>query len=69
VDVLTEGILEVSSGQEKWWRAASAIPFKIGLAGCGKTVVARENFDGPHVWHNKRTPAGELSETDRMGEG
>ena len=21
------------------------------LAGCGKTMLARENFDGPHVWH------------------
>jgi hypothetical protein len=25
------------------------------LAGCGKTVPARENFDGPHTWHNGRT--------------
>ncbi len=45
-----------------------AAPFKRGLAGCGKTIVARENFDGPHVWDNKRTPAGELRETGRMGE-
>jgi hypothetical protein len=42
VDVPTEGILEVSSGREKWWRAASATPLKRGLAGCGKTVVACE---------------------------
>ena len=21
----------------------------------GKTMLARENFDGPHVWHNRRT--------------
>ena len=20
------------------------------LAGCGKTTLARENFEGPHVW-------------------
>ena len=25
------------------------------LASCGKTMLARENFDGPHVWHNRRT--------------
>jgi len=25
------------------------------LAGCGKTISARENFDGPHVRHNRRT--------------
>ncbi len=42
VDVPTEGILEVSSGRGKWWRAASATPFKRGLAGCGKTIVACE---------------------------
>jgi hypothetical protein len=33
VDVPTEVILEVSSGREKWWRAASAIPVKRDLAG------------------------------------
>jgi hypothetical protein len=27
----------------------------FGLGGCGKTILARENFDGPHVWHNRRT--------------
>jgi hypothetical protein len=26
-----------------------------GLAGCGKTISARENVDGPHVRHNGRT--------------
>ena len=25
------------------------------LAGCGKTILACYNFDGPHVWHNRRT--------------
>ena len=25
------------------------------LAGCGKTISARENFDGPHVQHSRRT--------------
>ena len=25
------------------------------LAGCGKTTLARENFEGPHVWYNSRT--------------
>ena len=28
----------------------------LSLEGCGKTIVVRENFDGPHVWHNRRTP-------------
>jgi len=42
-----------------------AAPFKRGLAGCGKTIVARENFDGlpvyvrirtcRHMWHDRRT--------------
>ena len=28
-------------------------------AGCGKTMLARESFDGVHVWHNRRNaPAG-----------
>ena len=27
-----------------------------GLTGCAKTISARENFDGPHVRHNGRTP-------------
>ena len=22
------------------------------LTGCGKALLARENLDGPHVWHN-----------------
>ena len=25
------------------------------LAGCGKTIVARENFEGLHVWRNWRS--------------
>ena len=25
-----------------------------GLAGYGETILARENFGGPHVWHNRR---------------
>ena len=25
------------------------------LAGCGKAISARENFDGPHVWPNRST--------------
>jgi len=25
-----------------------------GLAGYGETILARENFGGPHVWHNSR---------------
>jgi hypothetical protein len=24
------------------------------LAGCGKTILLCENFDGPHVWDNER---------------
>ena len=26
------------------------------LAGWGKTMLARENFDGPHMGYNGRTP-------------
>ena len=25
--------------------------FPGAVAGCGKTMLARENFDGPRVWH------------------
>jgi hypothetical protein len=25
------------------------------LTGCGKTILACENFVGPHVWHNRNT--------------
>ena len=25
------------------------------IAGCGKTISARENFDSSHVWLNRRT--------------
>lgn len=25
-----------------------------GLEGDGETILARENFDGPHVWHDRR---------------
>ena len=25
-----------------------------GLAGYGETILARENFGGPRVWHNSR---------------
>jgi hypothetical protein len=25
------------------------------LAGWGEIIVARENFEGPHVWHNRRS--------------
>ena len=28
----------------------------LWLAGCGKTMLARENFVGPHRWHNGKTP-------------
>jgi len=52
-----------------------AAPFKRDLAGCGKTVVARENFDGPHMCLRGAQSSGitrkfrrELSETGRMGE-
>src|SRR5882762_3227163 len=26
----------------------------LPLAGIGKTILARENFDGPHVWDKRR---------------
>ena len=25
------------------------------LAGCGTTILASENFEGPRMWHNRRT--------------
>ncbi len=31
-------------------------PEGTGQAGCGKTMLAREDFDGPRVWDNKSTP-------------
>ncbi len=39
---------------------ASAHTLKRGLlTGCGKTMLVRENFDGPHVWRQQQnTPAG-----------
>jgi hypothetical protein len=30
-------------------------PAVFHLAGCGKTIVARENYDSPRVWHNRKT--------------
>ena len=30
-------------------------PEGTGQAGCGKTMLAREDFDGPRVWDNKST--------------
>ena len=45
------------------------------LAGCGKTISARENFDGPHVRHNRRTLVQDAQKgrsagrSERRGEG
>jgi hypothetical protein len=30
------------------------------LAGCGKTLLPRENFDDPHMWHNGRETPGRM---------
>jgi hypothetical protein len=38
-----------------------------GLTGCGKTISARENADGPHVRHNGRTPHGMLKNAVQQG--
>jgi hypothetical protein len=65
VDVSTEGILEVSSGREKCWRAASATSFRRGLAGCGKAVVACENFDGSHVCLRRAQSSGTIEKHSR----
>ena len=29
-------------------------PLQEGLTGYGETILVRENFEGPHVWHNSR---------------
>jgi hypothetical protein len=39
-----QAVLEAREGKRTINEIASA------LAGCGKTMLARENFDGPHVW-------------------
>jgi hypothetical protein len=30
-----------------WFDSAESLP------GCGRTILARGNFDGPHVWQNR----------------
>ena len=35
--------------------------------GCGDTVSARQNFDGPHVWDDRRTPGRRLKKADQQG--
>ena len=42
---------QAPSGREKWWRAASATPLRRGLAGCEKTVVAREQVGRVDLVH------------------
>jgi hypothetical protein len=37
------------------------------LTGCGNTVSARQNFDGPHVWDDRRTPGRRLKKADQQG--
>ena len=35
------------------------------LAGCGKTLLPRENFDDPHMWHNGRKTLGQDAQKGR----
>ena len=37
------------------------------LAGCGKTIVARWKFNGPHVWDNRITPRRMLKKAVQQG--
>ena len=39
----------------------------MSLTGCGKTIVARENFDGSHMWHNGRTSRRMLKKAAQQG--
>ena len=32
-----------------------------------KTIVARENFDGPHMWHNGRTSSRMFKKAVQQG--
>ena len=43
-------VLEAREGKRTINEIASA------LTGCGKTMSARENFDGPHVWDKPGLP-------------
>jgi hypothetical protein len=38
----------------------------LPLTGCGKTFVAREHFDGPRVWQNKRTFSQDAQKGDLL---
>jgi hypothetical protein len=42
-----------------WRRSGNILVFRCiatsnGLAGCGKTMLVRENFECLHMWHNRR---------------
>ena len=41
LDFLQEVIVEIPSGQEKWWRTASATPLKRGIV--NRKTLARAN--------------------------
>jgi hypothetical protein len=39
------------------WTANPRVALVVSiLTGCGKTLWARRNFTGPHVWDNRSTP-------------
>ena len=38
-----------------------------GLAGCGKTISAQQNFDGPHVLDKKRIPLRDSQKAVQQG--
>ena len=43
----------LASGRTSFASSRTAMSDRL-LAGCEKTIVARESFDGSHVWHNRR---------------
>jgi hypothetical protein len=51
----TEMAAQAAKLMERWadnWRVALVVSI---LTGCGKTLWARRNFTGPHVWDNRST--------------
>jgi len=44
LDFLQEGIVEIPSGQVKWWRAASPTPLQRGIVNCKTLARANGTF-------------------------
>ena len=47
--------LEKLPGRSRRHKTTPVLRSVSFLAGCGPTISARENFEGPHVWPNGRT--------------